>query len=135
MLQTAAYNAAADIAFYHLREKGVMMNISRVPRKRTLYRNDRTDFRGKRAMWSPQQKYLSWLRDKTRDLGRGRDSVMTFSFGTCIMAKMHTLFHQAREFAGCKLDSDVLRAAESDFSLTFGLEVLSPNFDTGQTKS
>lgn len=123
------YNASGEIACGHPGWTNVMMNIPRVPREEVLYRSEGRGSRGRRAMWRPEQKNVSWMKDLVGKFTRGRDVVMDFCTGTYPTAKTSMLLDQHRKFVGCDLDSDLLMAAKPDLLLTFALQVLNPKSD------
>lgn len=65
----------------------------------------------------------------TGKVTRKRDLVMEFCAGLCSTAKSCVLQDQHRKFAGCDLDSDILKTADSDHLSPFASQMLSPNSD------
>lgn len=69
------------------------------------------------------------MKDLIPKFVRGEDLVLGFCAGTSPTANACMLRIQHRGFVGCILDSDLLRAAELDYLLIFGLQNMNPNYD------
>lgn len=124
MLQLADYNETGDILCQHPGWTSKTTNIPLVPREEDLYRNKATESREKRAMWKPEQKNVSWMKDLDGKLTRGRDLVMDFCEDTCPTRLACMLLNQFKKFSGCDLDSKVLSATEPDLVLTLASQRL-----------
>lgn len=74
------------------------------------------------AMWRPEQKKLSLMKNFAGKFSRGGKLNMDFCPGTRPTAKACMLLDQRRTFPECDLDSVVLSTVESDPS-TFALQM------------
>lgn len=73
MVQLADYNGAAKICYQHPDWTRPMTNFSRVPLKKALYRSGETGSRRKRAIWRPEKKNMSSMKDFVKKFTRIED--------------------------------------------------------------
>lgn len=107
-----------------------MTNGVQSPEREALYRNEKTVDGEKRAMWKPDQKNLSLMKNLAGKSTTKEDLVMSFCARTCPMEKSFTLLDQHTKIAGWDLDSGILKAEKPDPLSAFALQVLKPSSDT-----
>lgn len=95
----------------------VMSNIRRLSRKEVLYRDEGSSRAGQRAVWRPEQKDISRMKEIVRNLSRPEDMVPYTRVATCSTAKEYMLLEQQRKIVRCSLASKVLNAAQADLVL------------------
>lgn len=106
-----------------------MSHTTRVLRKEVLYRDESTTRAGIRAIWRPEQKHVSWVKNLMRNFSRPEHLVMDFFADTCSTAKASMLPDQRRTFVGCKMNSKLLTTAEAKRLLATAFRVLNPKCD------
>lgn len=99
----------------------------RLPREEALYRSEGTGGRGKRVLWRPKRKSVSWMKNLLRKFSRAEDEMIKIFAGTSSTAKALMLLDQHRRFVKFNLDSDVVTAADTCLLVAFALQVLNPS--------
>lgn len=98
------YNASDKIPSQPPEWASVMTNNLRLPRAEVLSGDELTLNAGKRAVWGPKQKNVSWMRDLTAKFSKLGNLTMNFRAGTCSAAKACMSLDQQRKSVKCNVD-------------------------------
>lgn len=94
-----------------------------------LNRNEDTPKAGNRAMWRPEHKKLSRMKNMGWKLSRPGDLLMDYCAVKCSTTEACLLADQHRKFVVCGIDSEPGTAAEPDPVLPFGSQMQNTKSD------
>lgn len=118
MLQTTSCNATVNIVCQHPDWPDETTEIARVPQEKALYPNEKSGSCEKRAVWRPEQKLLSLMKDLAGKLTKSGDSVVELCAFSCLMARRCTLLDLTKKSVGCDFHSEVSKTANFRPSLS-----------------
>lgn len=124
-----SYHTSGEIPSQHPRCAKVMTNSPRLPKEEVLYQDEPTSRAGIRAMWTPEEKKVSWMGILVLKFSKADDLWKDMCACACSTAKGCVLLDQHREFVGCDVAHDVLSAVEPDFVQRVASRMLKPMLD------
>lgn len=104
-LERVEYNEGNETLCQHPDWAFVMSSITRVPRKEVLYRDYGAPGTGRRAVWRPERKNMSCMKDAGRTSSTRADMVRELCAPTCSTAESCMMLDHNRKFVRRNVDS------------------------------